>query len=334
MKGPSSILLLLKRIIGKIRTFIKSSLSREVLVFLIFLLISCAFWVLQNLQEIREFDLDVPIIYAEVPSNITITNKLPKTLKITLRDRGTNLYSYYRHRRNLAIHVDLMKWYRKDGIGKIPSAAFDPYLRNDLNSTTQLLRIQPDTFFVFFAEKAYKEVPVHLNSNIKLSVQHMLSGEPEIYPPTIKVYAPRSILNKLNKIETCLLKANGLKDSTTFSLDLISVPGTHFSQNNVKVQLNIEEFTERSLMIPVTGLNFPANENLLSFPSSVKVSFFVGLSAYTKISQKDFQISIDRSSLLKANKGTQKVILVKAPAEISNLRIQPENVDCLIEKNK
>jgi YbbR domain-containing protein len=332
VKGPSSILLFLKQIIRKIRTFLKSSLSREVLIFLIFLLISCVFWILQNLQTISEVEMDVPIIYSGVPLYNTVANELPKTLKITLRDKGTNLYHYYRHRGELAVHVDFQKWYRKDGTSKIPCSIFDPYLRNHLSVTTQLLRIQPDTISVFFTERAYKVVPVHLNSNITLSVQHMLSNNPEIYPSSIIVYAPKSVLNKLSEVETSILKVRDLNDSSIFSLSLVPIPCAQFSKNFVEVHLNVEEFTEQSLMIPVTGLNFPLDESLRSFPSSVKVSFFVGLSAYSKISQKDFQISVDRSNLLKSDKNSQKILLIKSPANISNLRIQPETVDCLIEK--
>jgi hypothetical protein len=70
----------------------------------------------------------------------------------------------------------------------------------------------------------------------------------------------------------------------------------------------------------------------LSFPSSVKVTFFVGLSAYSKISEKDFAISVDRASLMRSEKISQKVVLTKRPVNVCNIRIQPETVDCLIEK--
>jgi len=328
----SSILTFLKHIIRKTGAFFKKSLSKEVLVFLIFFLISCFFWVLQSLQEVSEVEMKIPVSYSEIPDQISITNKLPKTITITLRDKGTNLYDYYRHRKDLTIPIDLLKWYRKDGISRIPTSTFESLLRNKLRSTTQLLRIEPDSIAVYFVEKAKKEVPVHLNSRLTLSVQHLLTDNPTVYPPRIKVYAPATVLKNLNSVETELLELEDMGDSTIVSIKLVPINGVRFSTNTVEVHLHVEEFTEQSLMIPVTGLNFPVGEELLSFPSNVKITFFVGLSNYAKISLKDFQISVDRSNLMLSDKSAQKVILVKSPKTVRNIRLQPETVDCLIEK--
>ena len=332
MEESSSILTFLKKIIRKIRTFFKKSLSKEVLIFLIFIFISCFFWVLQSLQEISEIEMKIPVSYSEMPAHISITNELPKAIKITLRDKGSNLYYYYRHRKELTLHVDLLEWYRKDGVAKIPLSSFDSSLRNRLMSTTQLLNEQPNAIVVYFVEKASKTVPVHLNSRLTLSLQHMLSDAPILYPSKINMYAPFSVLEKLSKVETELLEMENIGDSTIVSLKLVPIEGVHFSTNTVQVRLNIEEFTEKSLMIPVTGLNFPSGEDLLSFPSNVKVTFFVGLSAYYKVSEKDFTIAVDRANLMHSEKISQKVMLTKSPLHIRNLRIQPETVDCLIEK--
>ena len=332
MKESSIILTFLKKIIRKIHTFFRKSLNKELLIFLIFLLISCFFWVLQSLQEIGEVELEIPISYSEVPANISITNKLPRTVKVTLRDKGTNLYYYYRHRKELTLQLNLMNWYRKDGVAKIPASSFDTYFRNHLISTTQLIRIYPGTILVYFVEKASKVVPVHLNSSVTLSAQHILSKEPVLSPAEIIAYAPAEILSKLKQVETELLKLDEISDSIIINLKLKPIDGVRFSTQSIQVKLTVEEFTEQSLMIPVTGLNFSQGEELLSFPPSVKVTFFVGLSSYKKISEKDFVISVDRANLIHSEKKSQKVILTQSPAIVHNLRIQPETVECLIEK--
>lgn len=334
MKESSIILTFLKKIIRKIHTFFGKSLNKELLIFLIFLLISCFFWVLQSLQEISEFDMDIPVSYSEIPANISITNELPKTVKVTLRDKGTNLYYYYRHRDELTVRLKLMDWYRKDGIAKISSSTIDTYLRNHLMPTTQLLRLKPDVILVYFVEKASKTVPIHLNSRLTLSAQHILSDIPVLYPSKINVYAPVDILANLKQVETECLNLENVSDSTIVILKLLPIEGVRFSSNTVQVKLNIEEFTEKTLVIPVTGSNFLKGENLLSFPPTVKVTFFVGLSSYNKISEKDFEISVDRLNLIHSEKRSQKVMVTKFPKTIRNLRIQPETVDCLIEKNR
>lgn len=332
MKESSIILTFLKKIIRKIRIFFRKPLSKELLIFLIFLLISCFFWVLQSLQEVSEVEMEIPVSYGEIPENSSITNRLPASITIVLRDKGTNLYYYYRHRKELTVFVNLMSWYRKDEIAKIPSSAFDNYLRNRLMSSTQLLRLSPDTIPVYFVEKSVKLLPVHLNSKLKLSSQHILSSEPILSPRTIEAYAPADVLKGLTRVETEWLMQEDLNDSAVVSIGLKPINGVRFSTTSIRVRLNVEEFTEQSLMIPVKGLNFPAGESLLSFPPTVKVTFFVGLSSYTKITDKDFTISVDHAKLLLSEKRSQKVTLSQFPVNIRNVRIQPEFVDCLIEK--
>jgi hypothetical protein len=324
----------LKPLIRKIRIIYKNPLSREIRIFLIFLFIACFFWVLQSLQEVREVDIDIPLVYSEVPPRISITNELPGTLRVTLRDKGTNLYYYYRHRKDLAVHVNLMDWYRKEDIGKIPMASFDSRLRNLLLSTTQILRYRPDTISVYFAEKASKEVPVHLNSNLSLAAQHLLSDTPRVHPAMVRVFAPASVLQNLKQVETELLILEGLKDSTSVSVKLKPIKGIQYSASTIDVRLCVEAFTEKSFSVPVTGLHFPVGKNLLSFPPAVKVTFFVGLSAYSNISAEDFLLAVDYNKLLKSDKSEQKVLVLKSPKNIQNLRIQPALVECLIEENK
>jgi len=309
-------------------------LSKEVLIFLIFLLISCFFWVLQSLQEVSEMEMEIPISYSEIPPYISVTNKLPETIKVSLRDKGSNLYYSYRHRKELTVNIDLMKWYHKESVVNIPGSTFDTFLRNHLKPTTQLLRLKPDAIPVYFVEKSSKKVPVHLNSRLFLSPQHILSDLPVIVPSVIEVFAPASVLEHLDRVETETLELKNLKDSIAVILNLKPVEGVQFSTDKVKVRVDVEEFTEKSMMIPVTGTNFPDGEVLLSFPSSVKVTFFVGLSAYSRISPRDFQIAVDHAYLVRSDKKAQNVVLVKSPENIRNVRIQPETVDCLIEKNK
>jgi hypothetical protein len=322
----------LKPLIRNVRTFWKKPFTREVRIFLIFLFISCFFWVLQSLQEVREVDILVPVTYSNTPLNVSITNPLPKTLTVTLRDKGTLLYYYYRHRKELALHVNVMNWYRKDDIGKVPSSIFEAWLRNKLQPSTQLLRVAPDTISIYFAEKSSKDVPVHLNSAITLGPQRLFSDTPRVQPSMVRLFAPASVLKHIRYVETEALILKKLNDSTLASIKLKPMEGVRFSASNVKVRLCVEEFTEQHFDIPVNGLHFPEGEVLLSFPPKVRVTFFVGLSAYKTTRPDQFELGVEYVRLLKSEKNVQSVLVVKTPANIQNLRIQPKNVECLIEK--
>jgi YbbR domain-containing protein len=322
----------LKLKIRKITTLIKKIFSKEVVIFLIFLLISIFFWVLQSLQSVTDFELTVPITYSKIPDSLVISSGLPDEFKVTLRDRGTLMYYYYKHLKDLSLHIDPMEWYRGEGVNKIPSGTLETRIRYKLRSSTQLLSINPDTISILFVEKAVKRVPVSLRQNVRLAPQFMMIGNPVITPSSIIVYASQGRLNKIDSIDTDLLEIMELSDTATYKINLKPVKGVRFSQNSVKVSFQVEEFTERSIMVPVKGYGFPLDEDLLSFPSKVRLSFFVGLSKYSEVNENDFQVSVFYDKLIESKDKMQKLVVTKFPAWVQNIRVQPEEVDCLIER--
>lgn len=300
---------------------------------MIFLVISCFFWLLQSLQEVREVDLRVPVLYSELPPRIAITNELPSYVFVTVRDKGTNLYYYYRHRKALTIRLNVLDYYHKEDIGKIPSSTIESLLREKLMSSTQLIRISPDFIPVFFAPKKAKSIPVRLVSNLDFAAQHLLSDTPYIHPTTVEVFAPASILHGIKQVDTEVLNIEELKDTTLVTVGLKPIKGARFSVNTVEVRLCVEEFTERTFAVPVEGVHFPAGHTLLSFPPTVNVRFFIGLSWYNKVKATDFQAVVDYKDLFSSKDNVCKVRLVKRPEVVQNVRIQPASVECLSEKN-
>lgn len=316
----------------RVAKLFRNAFSKEVVLFLVFLGVAFFFWILQSIQEIGEYALPVPVRYEAVPGQVTITNELPDVFEVTLRDKGFTLFQYYRQRRKLTIHLNPMDWYKKDGISYVDRGVIESRIRANLKPTTQLLSIRPDTLALFFVEKASKALPVVLNRDISLHPQHLLLGEPVLHPAKVTAYAPMDMLDKLEHVETVVLRAEGLKTSTTYKVKLQPREGVHYSTDHVLVNLRVEEFTEKTLSVPVTGLNFPPNEQLLSFPAVVNVSFLVGLSAYEQVTAADFEVGVAYQDLLKAENRLCTPRLVKQPPYVQRVRLPADQLECLIEK--
>lgn len=323
----------LQPLFKKIRTAYKHPLNKEVRIFLVFFFLSLLFWWLQSLQEVREVDLRVPIEYSELTTTVSITNDLPKYLTVTLSDKGTNLYYYYRHRKDLTLHLNLMNYYSKQDIGKISISELESQLRRKVMSTTQVLRIAPESIELYFAMKKAKELPIKLNSKLSFAMQHQLADAPDIFPSTVKVFAPESIINTLQYIETETLRLNDLKDSTQVTLALKAIPGVRFETKEVKVTISVEEYTERTFTIPIVAQGFPEGSSLLAFPSKVNVTFFVGLTSYSKLRPNNFEAVVNYKDFMNSSSNQCAVRLIKQPSAIQNVRIQPNTVECLVEKN-
>jgi hypothetical protein len=308
------------------------NMNKEFYVFLLFLGLSILFWFLQSTQATSQTELSIPLRYGKLPENITVTNELPDCIKVAVRDKGSHLYNYHIHRRKLGLELDLLRWRADDGIGRISLEQFKPIIFAKLKPSAQILRISPDSLILYFVEKEQKDLPVKLNAQVALSRQYMLVEEPSIQPAFVRAYAPSSILDSLELVETEFLDLPVLRDSVSMDVKLKAIEGVHFDQTSVRVHFPVEEFTEVRYEIPVTGLDFPENLLLRSFPSKVVVSFLVSKSNYQSVKAEDFQLGISYRDLIESNEDLQSVKLIKTPDYVQRLSLHPDKVECLIEK--
>ena len=80
------------------------------------------------------------------------------------------------------------------------------------------------------------------------------------------------------------------------------------------------------------GVNFPAGKVLRAFPSKVNVTFQVGLSHFRQITESDFHINVSYEELLRLGSDKYTVKLKSVPKGVNQVRINPEQVDFLIEQ--
>ena len=143
----------LKQLVGKnIRLFRKAS-GRDVLIFR-FLLVFAVFRPCSHAGN--HYELTLPVVYEPVPQHISITNTLPKSFKVTLRDKGIVLHQYFIHRKEMAVRLNPMDWYRQDGIGKVDRLLIESYIRQSLDPTTELISLYPDTVSFYFLDSSHK----------------------------------------------------------------------------------------------------------------------------------------------------------------------------------
>ncbi len=94
----------------------------------------------------------------------------------------------------------------------------------------------------------------------------------------------------------------------------------------------LDVYAEKSVEVPVRGVNFPPDKVLRTFPSKVQVTFQVGLSHFKAITAEDFFIGVTYEELLN-NKGEKCPVKLKSvPRYVNHVRLNPQEVDYLIEQ--
>lgn len=315
----------------KIRDFLLSDKSREFLIFLFFFLIASGFWLLQTLNSDYEAEFSIPVRLKGVPNDVVLTSEPPSELRIKVKDKGTVLLNYMLGKSFFPVTLDFSDYRRQNNHVKIYASEFEKKIASQLNASTRLISVKPDTLEYIYSTGKSKQVPVRLLGGITADRQYYISDT--IYSPdSVIVFAPNNILDTITAAFTQRVELENVSDTTKLRVSLSSVRGAKFIPNSVELTFPVDIYTEKTVEVPLHGVNFPADKVLRAFPSKVQITFQVGLSRFRKIKASDFVINVSYEELLKLGSDKYTVKLRSIPRGVSQVRIVPEQVDFLIEQ--
>lgn len=315
----------------KIKNFLLGDNSREFLVFLFFFLVSTGFWLLQTLKNDYETEFSIPLRLKGLPNDAVLTSDLPSELRIQVKDKGTVLLNYMLGQSFYPITIDFSEYTIRGNHVRIYARELEKKIAAQLNASTRLISIKPDTLdFIYSREKA-KKIPVRLVGHIVTAPQYYIT-DTLFTPDSVVVYAPKSILDTLKYAYTEPLDLNNLTDTIRQTIALHRGKGVKFISNTVRIELPVDIITEKTLEVPLVGVNFPANKVLRTFPSKVKVTFQVGLNRFKLIHPDNFVLEVPYEELINSNTDKYKVKIKSVPYGVSHVRITPAEVDFLIEQ--
>jgi hypothetical protein len=307
-----------------------SKQSREFFVFLFFFFIAVAFWLLQTLNDDFEAELTMPVRLKGVPNYVVMTSEPPSELKVRVKDKGVVLLNYTIARNFYPVNLEFSDYNSDNNHIKIYATEFEKKIRSQLNVSTHLLSVYPDTLEYIYSTGKFKYVPIKLQGKVVSGRQYYISDT--LYnPDSVLVYAPSALLDTISYAYTEKLTLEHMSDTTIYKAAIRPVKGAKFVPNTVELTFPVDIYTEKTVEVPLIGTNFPADKILRTFPSKVKVTFQVGVGKFKDIEADNFAIRISYEDLL-LHSDKYKVTLKTAPAGISNIRISPEEIDFLIEQ--
>ena len=315
----------------KIKNSLLLSLSRKSLIFLFFFFIASGFWLLQTLNNDYETEFSIPVRLKGVPNNIVITSEPPSELHIRVKDKGTVLLNYMLGKSFFPITLDFSDYKGKDNHVRIYSSQFEKRLLNQLNVSTKLLSVKPDTLEYIYSTGDSKLVPVKLQGTVSAGRQYYIS-DTICTPDSVLAYAPAGVLDTITIAYTQKVKFEDVSDTLKRQIPLLAQKGVKFVPASVEMIFPVDIYTEKTVEVPLRGVNFPAGKVLRAFPSKVNVTFQVGLSHFRQITASDFHINVSYEELLKLGSDKYTVKLRSVPKGVNQIRISPEQVDFLIEQ--
>lgn len=323
-----------QRVGEALKRMMLSDRSRELMIFTIFLLVSTGFWYIQTLDETYELEVQFPLKLKNVPKGVIITSDLPSSLRVVLRDKGTTLVRYYRFNAPPTLFVDFSQRHNDalTGSDEISLSEAQKMVSHYLQPSTSIVSIHADSLEYYYNRGLKRRLPVCIAGTVKTARQYYLT-EVVCRPDCVTVWAPQQVLDTMTAAYTEPLDISGLAHHETRTLALASVRGAKFEPSAVQFVANVDLYTEKTLEVPIIGINFPADRDLRTFPAKVSLTFKVGTKMYKQIKEKDFVLAVTYEDLLSnPGNGRFRPHLRSIPDGVSQVRFTPEEVEYLIEQ--
>lgn len=319
------------KVTREMKDFLLSEKSREFFIFLFFFLVAGGFWLLQTLNNDYETSFSIPVRLKGVPNDVVITSEPVSELHIKVKDKGTVLLNYMLGKSFYPVTLDYADYKGENNQVRIYPSQFEKKVLRQLNASTHLISMKPDTLEYIYSTGASKRVPVKLRGTLSAGREYYLS-DTIFTPDSVSVYAPQSVLDTIAVAYTQALNLEDISDTLKQQVPLSTQKGVKFVPSSIDMTLPVDIYTEKTVEVPLHGVNFPADKVLRAFPSKVQVTFQIGLSRFRQINADDFHIYISYEELLHLGSEKYTVKLKKLPKGVSQIRFNPSQVDFLIEQ--
>ena len=312
--------------------FLFSSLNKEFLIFLFFLLLSGAFWLMMALNETYEEELKVPVRLVGMPRNAVMTDEPADTVKVTVRDKGFTLVTYKYGHWFRPLTFRFATYANEDqGHGAIPAADIIKQVQSQLYGSSKLLSVKPEKLDFYFTYGASKKVPIRFRGKISTSKSYYLAHT-EFSPMMVTAYANKKVLDELKYVEIEPFNYRNLQDTIHQNVRLQKIRGVKLVPSTVRLSVYPDVLTEESIEVPVSAVNMPAGMVLRTFPSRVTVRFTIGASQFRMIRPEQFNVVVDYQALAENPSDKCTLQLRSVPSSVSKAKLELDKVDYLLEQ--
>ena len=317
-----------RNILKAVRNFLFSGLNKEFLIFLFFLALSGAFWLLMTLNETMEREFKIPMRLSGVPRNAVVTGELPDTVRVTVRDKGFTLVTY--DFRPLVFRFSNYAD-EDEGKGVIPLTDVQKQVLSQMYGSSKLLQVKPGAFDFYFTYGTSKKVPVVFRGKITTSKSYYLAHT-EFYPSIVTVYANKQQLDKLQTVEIEPFNYRNLQDTIRQAVKIRKIRGVKIVPSTVRLSVYPDVLTEEAIEVPITAINMPPGMVLRTFPSKVTVRFTIGASLFRTIKPNLFKVVVDYEELAANPSDKCTLQLRSVPRSVSKASLEIDRVDYLLEQ--
>jgi YbbR domain-containing protein len=287
-------------------------------------------WVFVSLSNNHQYVIKEVVNFKNAPQKRAFHSLQSDTVDVTIHGTGWQMLFSQMKNESRVIDIDLHTLESKSFV--VLSSQLKQ-INAGRDSENYVVAINPDTLYFDFTNRAVKKIPVKLMLSVNYQQGFFQSDHIAIKPSYVTVSGPANRIDKINEWPTDSLKLRDINESysTRLSLRPVNDGSLMVYPKTVEVRIPVDEFTEKTLEIPVKLINHNY-DNVKIFPQKIKVTFTVSLNKYAETDEDFFEATADLD--LWRNKGYSNlpVTLTRHPSFCKIVSIVPRNIDFIVKK--
>lgn len=313
----------------ELKEFLSSSKGRDILLYLVFVVISFAFWAILSLNNLIQDNYKVMFRITGIPQGVTMINDYPREFNVTVKNNGYVLLKYMIGD-NPEITVDFKEYANGNGQMLISRQEMEDMLVAEFGSGTSIVSFSPESLSIKYTSLPGKKVPVEIYGDYVANFQYVVNGEIVAVPDSVTIYSDAGNLSAINKVRTEKIISRNLTDSLYVKIAIQNIKDVRAVPDSVDVMIPVEPLVTKRSSIPVIVKNLPENVSVVVFPSYVQVSYLLPMSLYNDRLDDKFEASVDYGDI-QGNNAKLPVRIEIAPEIYQNIQLETDSVEYVIE---
>ncbi|RFZ90647.1 YbbR-like domain-containing protein [Mucilaginibacter conchicola] len=304
---------------------------RRLSVFVTCLVFAAFAWLFTALSNTYKFTVKQIISYKNLPQKRAFYPLQGDTVSAIVQGTGWQMLFSKVDYNNKPINVDIHTLETKNFI-VISQQLKQINAKKDLSH--EIITVNPDTLFFDFSNRIIKRVPVEVVSDIQYQKQYSQSNDMAIKPGYVTISGPAEVLARIKTWKTDSVKLKNVNDdfSGRVALQKPKEGNLAIIPRGVNVTIPVDEYTEKTLEIPVKVINNQRYYDVRVFPQKVKVTFTTSLTDYPEMNEDDFEAVADLDLWRHNGYSTLPVKVTRLPTYSKVTKIEPQVIDFIIKR--
>jgi len=201
-----------------------------------------------------------------------------------------------------------------------------------LGAGLSITEISPSQISFKVEKLKFKRLKIEAETDISFNDEYGIGSPIKIYPDSVLVAGPSSILDNISTIKTKLVTLSSLDSKIKIITNLEEPKGFELEQNKVELTLDVQRIVEKTfenIKVNIDGI--PSDRDIVLIPNNISCSLRGGINILGKINPNEISASIDYREIVYDTLGSVQPKIV-IPKNTKLVFIKPVRLNYIIKK--